>query len=252
MIVATINELDPHTLAARLPEFFRGPAQSLLDLFEALNLDLGALAVAGAQHVGESFLEAGTQAARNAVFVFFNIALTALTLFYAFREGPSLLRWALQLIPMEQVHKSAVARRVYDTFQAVVVGSLITALTQGALSTLAYAAVGLKLHWLLGLATTAFALFPSALIVLGPTIAYVFSYDTDRGVALAVAAGVIQFTEHVMKPLLIGSKARLPIILLFFAMVGALRAYGFIGLILGPLLVTAALTFIEIYREEYT
>jgi predicted PurR-regulated permease PerM len=252
MIVTAVNQLDPQTVVWQLPHFLRGTAQSVLDFFDTLNVDLGDLIVLGAQRVGEAFLEAGSQAARNAVFVFFNFALTGLTLFYAFRDGPSLLRWAIRLVPMPTAHKNAVAGRIYETFQAVVVGSLLTALIQGLLATLAFAAVGLKLPWLLGLATSAFALFPSALMVIVPTTAYVFSYDFNRGLLLCAAIAVIQAAEHLLKPVLIGSKARLPVILLFFAMFGALRAYGFFGLILGPLLVTAALAFIEIYRQEYT
>jgi predicted PurR-regulated permease PerM len=250
-IVSTLNELDKQTVLAELPDRLRPLGQSVFDFFATLDIDLGALLVLGASRVGEAFLQFGGQAARNALFIGFDIALTALTLFYAFRDGASLLRWALQLIPMPTAHKQAVARRVYDTFRAVIVGSLLTALLQGLVATIGFALVGMRLPWLLGLATAAFALFPSAQLVILPLSAYTLSFDIPRGLVLCACVLAIQSLEHLVKPVLIGTKARLPAILLFFAMFGALFAYGFFGLILGPLLVTAVLAFVEIYRTEY-
>jgi predicted PurR-regulated permease PerM len=43
----------------------------------------------------------------------------------------------------------------------------------------------------------------------------------------------------------------LPVLFLFFSIVGGLAAYGMIGVFLGPILLAILITAIQIYREEY-
>ncbi|MEK7221587.1 MAG: AI-2E family transporter, partial [Nitrospirota bacterium] len=68
---------------------------------------------------------------------------------------------------------------------------------------------------------------------------------------LAWGAGVVTTVDNVLKPLLIGQGAKLPVLFLFFSILGGLAAYGLIGLFLGPILLAILLTAIQIYREEY-
>ena len=43
----------------------------------------------------------------------------------------------------------------------------------------------------------------------------------------------------------------MPFVLVFFSILGGLKMYGFLGIILGPILIASVLTFIKIYREAY-
>jgi predicted PurR-regulated permease PerM len=62
---------------------------------------------------------------------------------------------------------------------------------------------------------------------------------------------VIGSVDNVIRPLVIGERAKLSAFLLFFAILGGLSVYGFLGLLLGPVLVATVVTFLRIYREEY-
>jgi predicted PurR-regulated permease PerM len=56
--------------------------------------------------------------------------------------------------------------------------------------------------------------------------------------------------DNILRPILIGRHAKLPIFALFIGIFGGLRVYGPIGLFIGPILVSMAITFIEIYKEN--
>jgi predicted PurR-regulated permease PerM len=43
----------------------------------------------------------------------------------------------------------------------------------------------------------------------------------------------------------------MPFVLVFFSILGGLKMYGLLGLILGPILIASLLTFIKIYRDTY-
>jgi predicted PurR-regulated permease PerM len=85
-----------------------------------------------------------------------------------------------------------------------------------------------------------------------PCAAYLFYVGPTWARIFMVIWGifVISLVDNFLKPLLIGEKARIPTFLLFFGILGGLKLYGFLGVILGPLLIGLLLTFAAIYREE--
>ena len=65
---------------------------------------------------------------------------------------------------------------------------------------------------------------------------------------LAVVSGVV---EYWLKPLLVGRRAQMHTLLVFLSLIGGAITFGAVGLLLGPLMMTAFLTIVEIYRERY-
>jgi len=113
---------------------------------------------------------------------------------------------------------------------------------------------GVGLPILLGAATAVAALFPlggSALIWL-PVSIYAF-YSVSHGVGIFLFLWgflVVGLTDNFLRPILIGSEAKLPIVLVFIGVIGGFRVYGLMGLLLGPVIVACMLAFVKIYRQE--
>jgi predicted PurR-regulated permease PerM len=70
-------------------------------------------------------------------------------------------------------------------------------------------------------------------------------------VMIVVGVGLVGLMDNILQPLLVGSGADLPVLFLFFASVGGLAYFGFIGLFLGPILLGIAIATFKIYRENY-
>ena len=68
---------------------------------------------------------------------------------------------------------------------------------------------------------------------------------------IVVGVGLVGLMDNFLQPLLVGSGADLPVLFLFFASVGGLAYFGFIGLFLGPILLGIAIATFKIYRENY-
>jgi predicted PurR-regulated permease PerM len=62
---------------------------------------------------------------------------------------------------------------------------------------------------------------------------------------------VVSMVDNVIKPMMIGREFRLPLILVFFTILGGLKLYGFLGVFLGPIILSMGLAFLQIYREVY-
>jgi len=64
---------------------------------------------------------------------------------------------------------------------------------------------------------------------------------------LVLSTGV----EYLLKPRLVGKRVQMHTLLVFLSIIGGLRLFGILGIIYGPLTVTAFLTLTEIYRASY-
>ena len=57
--------------------------------------------------------------------------------------------------------------------------------------------------------------------------------------------------DNFLSPRLVGQRARLHELLIFFAVLGGLQVFGVLGLVLGPVVVAITLALIEMVREAH-
>ena len=57
--------------------------------------------------------------------------------------------------------------------------------------------------------------------------------------------------DNVLKPLFIGTRIKLPMLILFFGILGGLAVFGALGLILGPVVFVLLAVLLDLYTEEY-
>jgi predicted PurR-regulated permease PerM len=247
-----LRNRDWPTLVAHLPHILQRAAHYVSGIFTSMNVDLKQVLLDNAQTIGGQATLWASQGLRNIAVTLLNALILSISLFFAFRDGERLLRWAVSLVPMRATHKEMMGKRVYETFRAVVVGSLVTAFAQGATALVGFLIAGVRLPVLLGIATGFSSMLGTSVLVTLPVAFSVMRESTPWGIfLLAWAIVVVGFIDNFLKPILIGSRAKMPFILIFFSIVGGVRLYGFLGFILGPMLVASFLSFVKIYREEY-
>lgn len=90
-------------------------------------------------------------------------------------------------------------------------------------------------------------------LVWGPmVIFYLLSGSVAKGLLLfGLCAGLVGSIDNVVKPLLIQRRAAIPTFWVFIGVLGGIGVFGFLGLVLGPLMVTVLFALIEIYKVEF-
>jgi predicted PurR-regulated permease PerM len=208
------------------------------------------------KRVADTVSSEATAFARNVAVFLLNFAIMLFTLFFLFRDGERMFRRFRDLVPMDPEHKDAVFSRLYETLAAVMRGMVVTALTQGVLCWVGLAVLGFSYSAFLGVLAGFFSLFPivgAAGVWVPCTLYLAFAGDLVRAAALlAYGTLIISMVDNVLRPLLIGGRARLPTVFLFFGMLGGLEIYGVLGLFLGPVLLSIVVAFVKIYQEQYT
>jgi predicted PurR-regulated permease PerM len=129
------------------------------------------------------------------------------------------------------------------------------ALIQGFLAGVAYWAVGVPFALVWGVVTAFAALIPfgGTTLISVPASIYMFVQgETLRGVLLLIwCVGLVGTVDNILKPLFIGTRLKLPILFLFFGILGGLSVFGALGLVLGPVLLGLLSALLELYLEEY-
>jgi predicted PurR-regulated permease PerM len=241
-------------LVARLP-VIGNLSQELLGRFVLAYGDLQGSLLEGGKAVSGVLLNGVGGLAKNALDLIADFFIMLFTLFFLFRDGHRLYDTFYDVLPIEERHKALIFDRLNHTTIAVVHGTLLTALAQGLAAGLIYWALGVPFPVFLGSLSALFSLFPfgGTAFVWVPVAAYLFwTAAVWKGTVMIVAGvGLVGLMDNVLHPLLVGSEADLPVLFVFFASIGGLAYFGFIGLFLGPILLGIAIEALKIYRNNY-
>ena len=175
-------------------------------------------------------------------------------MYFCFRDGERFLKWLYQIVPMPLEHVEEIGMRIYQTINAVISGALLTSCAQALLAIVGYLIAGVPLAIFFGVLTGICGMIPvvGAGLIWVPISLFVSLDEPGWGLFIALwSFFLVSMIDNFLKPLLIGSQARMPILLVFCAIIGGLNVYGFTGVIIGPILVAMLLAFIGIYRDYY-
>ena len=91
-------------------------------------------------------------------------------------------------------------------------------------------------------------------IILVPA-AFILFLKGNLGLAIFMLLfyAALSFTvEYLLKPWMVGERVKMHTLLVFLSILGGLSVYGVLGIIYGPLIVTAFLSMADIYRNNYS
>ncbi|MCA1586034.1 MAG: AI-2E family transporter [Acidobacteria bacterium] len=183
-------------------------------------------------------------------------AVTLFTMFFFFRDGSQIRARIYELLPLDAWNAGSVLARTRDVINASVYGTLVLAAIQGALGALAFWVLGLPGPLLWGVVMTLMSIIPmlGAFVVWAPAAIYlVMSGSLGKAVALTVwGAAVIGAADNLLRPVLVGNRTRMHELLVFFGVLGGLEAFGFIGLVVGPVVIAVTLALVDIVRAFLT
>jgi predicted PurR-regulated permease PerM len=181
--------------------------------------------------------------------------LVVFTMFYLFRDGERLYQAVNRILPLEDVQTHEITARTGDVISATLYGVLVIAAIQGTLGTLIFWALGLPSPLLWGVVMFFLSMIPMAgsFLVWAPAALYLALTGSYLQAAILVGWGVLVIgtIDNFLSPRLVGKRARLHELLIFFAVLGGLQVFGVLGLVLGPVVVAITLALIEMVREAY-
>jgi len=186
--------------------------------------------------------------------------LVLLSAYFFYVEGESILEELAYLSPLPAAYDREFGATVKDVIDATFRGHVLTGLAQGVATMigLLIARVPGALFW--GAVATVLSLLPfvGAALIWVPAAIYMF-------VAAAMGKApywepifltlwgllLVSTIDNVIRPWAMKGRAQLPAIPLLFAVLGGMQAFGFVGLVLGPLVFALLMSIIDIYKRSF-
>jgi predicted PurR-regulated permease PerM len=204
--------------------------------------------------VSKVLLEVGTRIGGGLAGFAGDAILTFLILFFLFRDGSAAIQNVTSVLPLSRDQATHLLDGIRDSVVANLYGILAVGLAQGLLTGLALAFLRVPSALLLGLATAFCSLIPivgTALVWLPTSIYLMATGHLWKGIILIVwGSAVVGTIDNIIRPLVIGRRVELHPLLLLFALLGGLQVFGFIGIFVGPVVISVIAALINLLRKE--
>lgn len=206
----------------------------------------------GAEKLLQSLAATGGNFLLSALGTIIHFFVMLFLLFFLLRDGRLLLSRAAHLVPMETQHRDELLILLGSTTRAVVYGTVLTALLQGALVGIGFSIAGLPSAVVFGVLAAFLALLPVTGVALVWVPAVIFlAIDAQWGWAIFMLIwGVaVSTSDNLLRPLLISNHAPVSIVAVFIGVIGGVSAFGIIGMIIGPVLLTFVVALLRFLDE---
>ena len=184
----------------------------------------------------------------------FGAGVALFLLFFFLRDRAQISAALRALLPLSDAEGRLMFRRVDDTIYAILYGTVAVCLVQGALGALIFWWLDLHSPLLWGSAMAVLSVVPvvGTAIVWGPAAVFLLLQGSpEKAITLALWGFlVIGLIDNLLKPSIVKGRLSLHIVPVFVAILGGLAAFGAAGVIIGPVILSVALSLFEIRRAR--
>jgi predicted PurR-regulated permease PerM len=188
----------------------------------------------------------------NFLFYFFFMLMF---IYYFLVDGDKLVAFVIDFSPLPDDQDQILIQKFKNMAGAILIGNGLSGLIQGLAGGVLFSLFGLKSPVLWGVIMSLVAFLP----IIGTGVVFIpaaiYLYLTGRFAAgiffvlFNVVLSVIM--EYIFKPKLVGHRVNMHTLMVFLSVMGGVKLFGILGIIYGPLVVTAFLTLTDIYHTSY-
>jgi len=216
--------------------------------------DIRAALLARAQSVSALLIGWGGSLLSNLTSVIGNGLLSLFVVFFLFQQGRAINKAIYRWLPLDRARVDELLKSISDAVAANVYGIAAVGSVQGLLTGLGFLFTGLSSPVLWG----AVAAFCSLIPVVGTALVWVpgaliLLAQGAWGKALFLALWgtfVVGMSDNFVRPWALAGRTEMNTLVVFFALMGGMQVFGFIGLFAGPVVFSVAIVLARMLREE--
>ncbi len=207
---------------------------------------IGSWSISTLANISKSFLG-------DTIRIIYQLVVIVVSSFFFIRDGHVILDYIDDIVPLPPKEKKAFFDRAKQILQAVIYGITLTAGIQGVLGAFGWWYVGLPSPALFGAIMALLAMIPfiGTPLVWGPGAIYLFYVGNIKGAIILAVWGImiVSTVDNFIRPVFISGGGKVHVLMVFIGVVGGLATWGFLGLFLGPLIISLFIFLLDSYRN---
>jgi predicted PurR-regulated permease PerM len=245
------NGFDPGQTILGMP-FVKTIIGKILSIFSVSEADFlervgTVLSRFGREYLGQVAASFGGLFTAGLDFLFMLFAL-----FFLFEDGPELVAKLGNYLPFAREHRHRLVAQTRGIVISTIYGGVAVAIGQALIGGLAFFLLGVPsaVFWAMTMFICSFIPIVGTFLIWGPAALYLFmKVSVVKGIIL-VAVGVlgISMVDNILRPLIIRGRTKMPMLLILFGILGGIKFFGFIGFIMGPLVIALFISVLEAFR----
>jgi predicted PurR-regulated permease PerM len=262
LIIGTFVISEASVWMDNIPRYLDRPPAGIKKIFyytdNYLNLSEEAIrrqVISQVIHIESFIIEISAVFMSNTIKITAGILVFLMSMFCFLRDGSAMIRFLIRTIPLPGHQTVKIIERLKSVSRSVVRGMLLNSLAVAFISFPGFYFIGLPVFlWCLAVATGimipiigSITVWTSAVMVLLLT----------SGLKPALFIGcygvvVIGVCDNVLGPYLMKGSEEISPLWILFSVLGGIQMIGVPGIVIGPVIFAAAMSFTQVYKEEYT
>ncbi len=200
------------------------------------------------------FFDITSKAIVNLPMMMLQMFIIFFVMFYFLIEGHTLVRYCNNILPFKESIRKRFLERFKKIIRGFVQGTLLVGLIQGLSAGIAFYIVGVSQPFILTMLAIVFSIIPllgAWIIWLPVSLVLIINGSTTAGVGLLIYGSIfVSYIDNFLRPIIVGRIVKMSNVIALLGMLGGLKLFGIVGLVLGPIILDSILIIIEIYRSN--
>ncbi len=176
-------------------------------------------------------------------------------LFFIFKDGQALRAKAMRIIPLGDAYENELFKKFTATTRAVIKGTILIGIAQGAIGAAIFALVGISSPILWGTAMAVLSIIPGvgAGVIWFPAGVFLILTGFLWEGLFVLLGGIVlvSLVDNLLRPFVVGRDTGLPDAVVLLSTVGGLAVFGISGFIVGPIIAALCLTLWDFFEKKY-
>lgn len=241
-----LQKLWAETIPSRFPW--------LRDWLQASGIELAPLLSGALSQVASGINALFQRILTEFTYALVQLVLFLLMLFFLLRDGAKLRVALREVSPFSESQEVQIFDHLGRTVKGVLGAMVVVPLVQGFVAMIGFLLMGIPSPMLWGVAVALAAMIPIMGSPLGwvPACVWLFVNGRTGAAAVLFLYGVLLISgiDNVVKPLVLKGTAQMHPLLGFLAILGGVLAFGGLGFLVGPVILSLALSAMRIYRLD--
>lgn len=235
---------------------FVTPLKNLVPILfesEQFSSEIGSVIYSFVTKITNSIMNMISKLILNFPTLFLQSLVVFFTFYFVLRDNDKFVKYIQSLLPFPKKIEDQLFKSSRDITMSILYGQVIIGIMQGLFAGLSFYLFGVTNALFLTILACVAGIFPiigTSVVWIPVSIYLLINGEVWPAIGISFFGIIASFVENGVKPMLVSKRTNIHSAVILLGMIGGLFFFGFLGFILGPLILSYLLIVLELYRDK--